>query len=105
MGYAGYLVRLRLKPGNSAEFLSSYLNSRKGKTILRGMAKSIVGMANINAKEVRTIRIPKPPGDVQNFFAGSILEIEAHKRLHRLHLEKLDELFASLQRRAFRGEL
>ena len=105
MGYAGYLFRLRLKPGNSAEFLSSYLNSRKGKTILRGMAKSIVGMANINAKEVQTIRIPKPPGDIQNFFAGFILEIEAHKRLHRLHLEKLDELFASLQHRAFRGEL
>jgi hypothetical protein len=50
-------------------------------------------------------RRPKPPGDVQNFFAGSIWEIETHNRLHRLHLEKPDELFASLHYRAFRGEL
>ena len=75
----------------------SDLNSRKKKTILRGMAKSIVGMANIYARDVLTIRIPKPPGDVQNFFAGSIWKIKAQKRLHRLHLEKLDDLVACLQ--------
>jgi len=85
--------------------VSAYLNSKRGKTILRGMCKAIIGMANINAQELRTIPIPLPPLDVQRAFADRVAEIDKLKIHHRAHLAKLDALFASLQHRAFRGEL
>ena len=58
--FAGYLVRARTKVDACPEYISTYLNSRHGKAILRGMAKSIVGMANINAKEMQSISILIP---------------------------------------------
>ena len=61
MVYAGYLIRLRMANGHSAEYLAGFMNSRYGKRLLRRMAKSIIGMANINAREVRAIRLPIPP--------------------------------------------
>jgi type I restriction enzyme, S subunit len=105
MAYAGYLVRLRVADGNSPEYVSAFLNSRYGKAVLRGMCKSIVGMANINAKEVQSIRIPKAPGLAQAQFEHRVAAVEASKVGHRATLAELDALFASLQSRAFRGEL
>jgi type I restriction enzyme S subunit len=46
-----------------------------------------------------------PPIDLQQAFAARVAEIDALKVSHRAHLAKLNALFASLQRRAFRGEL
>lgn len=57
MAFAGYLVRLRVREPHQPEYVSAFLNGRYGKAVLRGMAKSIVGMANINAKEVQSIRL------------------------------------------------
>ena len=103
--YAGYLVRLRVNEFAIPEFVAAYLNSKRGKTILRGMCKAIIGMANINAQELLRIPIPLPPIDLQRAFTDRLAEIDRLKALHRAHLAKLDALFASLQHRAFRGEL
>ncbi len=46
-----------------------------------------------------------PPLDLQCAFATRVAEIDKLKAHHRAHLAKLDVLFASLQHRAFRGEL
>jgi type I restriction enzyme S subunit len=103
--YAGYLVRLRPNKSNTGEYLASFLNTKYAKKILRGMAKSIVGMANINAREVQTIAIPLFPLERQITFSEQkqILELRRHEVISQLSF--LDELFASLQHRAFRGEL
>lgn len=103
--FAGYLVRLRVKDRADPEFVSGYLNSKRGKAVLRGMCKAIIGMANINAQELRSIPIPIPPLDLQRAYAARVAEIDKLKAQHRAHLAKLDALFASLQHRAFRGEL
>jgi type I restriction enzyme, S subunit len=87
------------------EFVAAYLNSKRGKTILRGMGKAIIGMANINAQELLRIPVPLVPLDLQRDFAARVAEIDALKVHHRAHLAKLSALFASLQHRAFRGEL
>jgi len=105
MAYAGYLVRLRPKPGYSGHYLAGFLNSRWAKERLRGMAKSIVGMANINAKEVQSIPAPIPSAEAQAEFAALSERMENLRALERSHLGTTDELFASLQHRAFRGEL
>jgi type I restriction enzyme S subunit len=105
MAFAGYLVRLRVNERAVPEYISTFLNSPFGKRTLRGMAKSIIGMANINAKEVQSILIPQPPVALQRTFAGRIAEVGRLKAVQLGHLNKLDALFAALQHRAFRGEL
>ncbi|MHD0306248.1 restriction endonuclease subunit S [Rhodococcus erythropolis] len=105
MAYAGYLVRLRAKDDSAPEYISAFLNSRYGKAVLRGMCKSIVGMANINAREVQSIKIPQPASVILSAFNERVAVVEQNKAQHRTALAELDDLFASTQSRAFRGEL
>jgi type I restriction enzyme S subunit len=105
MAYAGYLIRLRVNRENDPEYLACFLNTGYSKRVLRGMCKSIIGMANINATEVQAIRIPQPPVRLQNEFAHRVACVEKLKSAHRNSLAVFDTLFASLQHRAFRGEL
>jgi type I restriction enzyme, S subunit len=105
LAYAGYLVRLRTTSGHSPEYISAFLNSAYGKAVLRGMCKSIVGMANINAREVQSIQMMQPPPKLQAQFADRISAIEGQKSVQLAALSECDALFASLQSRAFRGEL
>ena len=46
-----------------------------------------------------------PPLDLQRRFAAVVASIEEQKARQRAHLAELDTLFASLQSRAFRGDL
>jgi type I restriction enzyme S subunit len=60
---------------------------------------------HLNVKELRALRIPIPTLSLQQTFATRIQAIEALKATHRTALAELDALFASLQQRAFAGEL
>ena len=103
--FAGYLVRLRTNEHAHPEYISAYLNSAHGKATLRAMCKSIIGMANINARELGTIKLPVPPILLQQEFADQIDAIRTAEDLNKAHLAHLDSLFSSLQHRAFQGEL
>jgi type I restriction enzyme S subunit len=105
LAYAGYLVRLRVNAENHPVYLARFLNTAYAKRMLRGMCKSIIGMANINATEIQAMQIAIPPRQLQQTFATRIQAIEALKATHHAALTGLDALFASLQYRAFRGEL
>ena len=105
MAFAGYLVRLRVNEKADPQYLAVFMNLGYTKKVLRGMAKSIVGMANINAKEVQTIKLPRPPIELQTQFAARVDAIHRAKAAHQSALTELDALFASLQSRAFSGEL
>ena len=105
VAYAGYLIRLRVNKENHPEFLSAFLNSAYSKAMLRGMCKSIIGMANINATEIQAMKIPQPPLPLQREFACRVAAVEKLKAAHRASLSELDALFAVLQHRSFLGEL
>ena len=60
---------------------------------------------HLNVKELRALQIPLPPLPLQQTFATRIASIEALKATHRRALAALDALFASLQQRAFAGQL
>lgn len=62
-------------------------------------------MKNISQEKVLTIEVGLPPVSLQREFARRVTTIEALKAKHRTALAELDALFASLQHRAFRGEL
>lgn len=61
--------------------------------------------ANINLETLRPLEIPIPPIDLQQKFTQRVNAIEQLKTTHQKSLTELDALFASLQHRAFRGEL
>jgi len=65
------------------------------------------GIANrdLGLKRMVKIQIYLPPMDEQQHFANVVESIEQQKASHRAHLAELDTLFASLQSRAFRGDL
>lgn len=105
MAYAGYLVRLRPGPRVHAEYLGAFMNLPGTKRVLRSMCKSIIGMANINAKEVQGLKMPLPPIDLQGQFAAYRGPHEVLRTRMEQQLHDFEALFASLQHRAFRGEL
>jgi type I restriction enzyme S subunit len=49
--------------------------------------------------------IPLAPISLQKEHSKLVAAVESQKQLYRDQLEELDTLFASLQSRAFRGEL
>ena len=105
MAYAGYLIRVRPNNKANSEYISAHLNSAFGKATLTHMCKSIVGMANINAQELRTIPVLFPPLEMQNKYAEAVEKILAMKNLLSRALKIQTEIFNSLVQRAFRGEL
>lgn len=105
MAIAGYLIRARVNKDANPYYIWGYLNSKHGKLTLAGMCKSIVGMANINAKELQSIKILHPPIELQNQFAERIEAIEHQKHQAELSLQKSEMLFGSLMQKAFKGEL
>ena len=64
-----------------------------------------VRQKNLNLTMIREITVPLPPISVQRQFAKEVAVIESQRRLFRASCQSLDALFASLQHRAFRGEL
>jgi type I restriction enzyme, S subunit len=59
----------------------------------------------VSGSRIYPLEILVPSLDEQREFARQIESLEKLKSSHKTALSKLDDLFASLQHRAFRGEL
>ncbi|MFG5724704.1 restriction endonuclease subunit S [Streptomyces murinus] len=75
---------------------------RKLQDLASGSAASMV---NISKAKLLEFMCEVPPVDLQRRFAQRIEAVEAQRDVHRTHLAALDELFASLQQRAFSSTL
>ncbi|WP_417739280.1 restriction endonuclease subunit S [Rosistilla oblonga] len=62
-------------------------------------------MPNISKARLQTVLIELPPLELQKTFAARVKGIEEIRESLRESTRSLDQLFASLQHRAFRGEL
>ena len=82
-----------------------FLKSDYGKKLLRGMAKGAVNQANINAQELKSIKISVPPIELQNQFADFINQVDKLKSQMETSLKELEDNFNSLMQKAFKGEL
>ena len=75
-----------------------------GKRLVQNSStSSMKGMVSKSA--FSAISIPIPPTSLQSRFAAIAESVEHQKASQRAHLAELDTLFASLQSRAFRGDL
>lgn len=86
------------------KFLEYYLRTpaMNAYMIRRANASS---QANLFQGPIRDMPVTVPPLPLQQTFATRIAAIEALKATHRRALAALDALFASLQQRAFAGQL
>ena len=102
------IFRLRLKSGIEMKptFLWQLLIQPKQRRVIQKFAGGSAGsMPNISKAKLKTLQLIKPPLDLQNRFATIVESVEEQKTGQRAHLAELDTLFASLQSRAFRGDL
>ena len=62
-------------------------------------------IAHLTGVKLKRLPCPRPPLELQHRFAAIVESVEHQKASQRAHLAELDTLFASLQSRAFRGDL
>jgi type I restriction enzyme S subunit len=88
----------------SGAYVSALLNQPSVAQMAQGL---MLGQTRVRISmgRLRGLRVPVPPLPLQQEFAGALGEIEDVKRTQEVSLTRLDALFASLQHRAFRGEL
>lgn len=80
MVIAGYIIRVRLNNKMMLpEIFSQYMNHKTLKKILRGMAKGAVNQANINAKELQSIKIYVPNMKLQDEFVTFVNQVNKSK--------------------------
>ncbi|MFM2274980.1 MAG: hypothetical protein RL211_852 [Pseudomonadota bacterium] len=91
---------MKLTPVFVAQLLGSSQVQRKLASLSHGGTMGI-----LNAGLLKELDVITPPLPLQQTFATRIQAIEALKATHRAALAQLDALFASLQQRAFAGEL
>ncbi|KAI9130533.1 restriction endonuclease subunit S [Acaryochloris sp. CCMEE 5410] len=87
-----------------AQFLTAMLESPRMQMHLLSRNKGI-SIKHLHLTDIRKLKILLPPLDKQRKFATIVASIEKQKAQQCAHLAELDTLFASLQSRAFNGEL
>jgi type I restriction enzyme S subunit len=86
-------------------FIVQFLQTAFAKSQIQMRAKHAINQASINQQDVSGFRVNLPPIKLQREFARRVNAVEKLKTAHRASLAELDALFATLQHRAFRGEL
>ena len=101
----GFVTALRVHEDFSPEWLYAWFSSAEVQATLRSFSSQTTNIANLNLKRTLELRVPVPrPGALEAFkratnrIAGEMAIIATAQRTEQ-------ELFASLQSRAFRGDL
>ena len=103
---ASYLIRCRVDRAKVApEYIWALMNTPFMKLALAAKARRAVGMANINATELRRLPGLFPPLDLQDAFVIRLRHLDelADRRIGLR--ESVERLFGLLLQRAFSGEL
>ncbi len=104
--HQNHIFRVRLETSDvTPVFLNWLVGGRRGKSYFLSRAKQTTGIATINMTQLKAFPMLIPPIELQDEFVRRILRIEVIRSNELNSLNELDALFASLQHRAFRGEL
>ena len=100
------MMRVRVDPGRARpEFVLAWLQTPRARHQILRKAKKAINQASINQTDVRSLLIPLPPIELQRSFSVRVDRAHAQREVVETSISADDELFASLQSRAFRGEL
>jgi type I restriction enzyme S subunit len=104
--HQNHVFRVRLQSEELTPlFLNWLVGSQRGKRYFLRAAKQTTGIASINMTQLRAFPLLVPPLALQLKFAETVAKIEGLRKRETASLGQIDGLFASLQDRAFRGEL
>ena len=99
------LHRIRLAPRRAApEYIMYFMWFMAQNGGFRDFTNSAT-IAHLTGIKLKRLPTPLPPFDIQCRFAAIVQSVEQQKTRQCAHLAELDTLFASLQSRAFRGDL
>ena len=93
--------RRRLLP----RFAETFMNSRIGRRALLRAANTTSGLNTISTSDIRSVAVPVPALSDQQRFVALANRVDQHRSVLMRSAAEIDVLFASLQQRAFRGEL
>ena len=89
----------------AAAYLQNVWRTHRVRRQIERGARTTNGTHKVNQQLLSSIVFPRPPADLQLRFASIAESVEQQRARQRAHLAELDTLFASLQSRAFRGDL
>jgi len=98
-------VQMRVDPTKAA---TAYISALLNQPIIERMAKSLMHgqtRTRISMGQLREMEVPVPPLQLQHEFGIRSELLTNQRSRHNDSLAELDELFSSLQAKAFRGEL
>ena len=81
-------------------YLAEWLRSLRGRFETSGSTRD-----SLNIGTIRKMMVPAPPPSLQQEFVEGVASLEETRAVHCRALSQLDTLSASLQQRAFRGDL
>jgi type I restriction enzyme, S subunit len=89
--FAGYLIRVRVADQDDylPEFLARFLNSNVGRVQIDQISRQIIGMANVNAEEIKRLMVPKPPPKVQAAMVADLAEHWNARQVAMVEFRKL----------------
>ena len=104
--HQNHVFRVRVDPLLLVpHFFHEYLQTPVARAYFLRCAKRTTNLASINMTQLRSLPVLLPPLALQRDFARRVAAVEKLKTAQRASLAEMDALFASLQHRAFRGEL
>jgi type I restriction enzyme, S subunit len=107
--YASYLIRVSLFYKDIlGSYVSHYINSQIGRSILLTMVSQQVGQANINSQKLASLPIPLPPKDEIKEISKMLdqYRVSENKQMEMLDVGEIIELTKkSILSKAFRGVL
>ncbi len=98
------VARIPIAASIQRAFVATYLRTESIQRYFVAELRT-VSQPTLNIKQISETRVFIPPMDLQDKFVASISSFGRLKELHCRSLAALDALFASLQHRAFLGEL
>ena len=104
--FGGFVTALRPTAESvHRRYLFEWFRHQRVQQLLRSFGRKTTNISNLNLDRCRSLALPLPPVESQRQFVDAVERIEHHRASLEASSVTLDTLFASLQQRAFRGEL
>jgi type I restriction enzyme, S subunit len=104
--HQNHIFRVRItSPKIQPDFLCWLVGSERGKRYFFKSSKQTTGIASINKKQLSEFPLLLPALKLQTEFSDRLAKLAGQTELAEQSAANIGALFASLQHRAFRGEL
>lgn len=103
--FGGFVTVLRAQPGYSARFLFRWFSSERVQLTVRSFGRQTTNISNLDIGRTAAMQLPTTTATDRASFEDADVTLMRRRDELSHASAKLDALFASLQHRAFRGQL